>query len=390
MFSFTPYSSAPYSALGETLVELRATLENFSLFSPPFSKTRFYSSYEFLGSSTVDLSTKLRNYNLSNFEAKVESSQSAIIKLNNFLNLNGLSNFENSSFIRLSELATLPNFSELSLEEKIQIYNIALLAAEAALNLLQPDKIQLESNILLKDVISFLGITSLKTRMASNINSVANFIPSSKQKNYNSAQDLNNKVVIQAIDRLFIPGQSSANIESELFATYLNRSTGNVNFDNKFETIVSSILKNYNLSDLDIKANLDLFAIVTSANNESLFTTNSTLNSSAKLKVYNNQSEFNSEVLFFKDYLSRTLGAFLGDIHGEIDLSPNYKTYASSILDSDIIFDVSSKIRFYNLSDMEIIGTVVANLSHRNRDIVYYILAIDRSKPFELQILRSK
>lgn len=408
MFSFTSFSSTPYSALGETLVEMDANLENFCLIDGSslisifpesylenniellsFAKNRFYSSYDFLGNSILDLDSKIKNYNLSNFDFRLESLQNAIIKLNNYLSLDNNIDISNESIIKLRETASLPIVSNFNTNEKIKFFNSSNLAIEAVMNYLQREKIQLESDLLLNDVASLLSISSLKTHSNSFLNFYINSISNGIIKVSNSI-NLDNLMLLNATDKILVTGNSLQEYRSEFLVQYLNKTNANGNFDSRSEAIVSSILKNFNLIDLNNITEFVPFITVLFGRNEALLEINSESNLTSSVKTFNNSS-LNTESEFLKEYLIRVIGDFSNDINSELLISPSYKTFTNSTISSNINLSSSSKIKFYdNLSDMKVIGVITTNLSQRNRDIVYYILAIDQERPFELKILRSK
>jgi hypothetical protein len=408
IFSTTSFSSAPYSALGETLVEVDATLENFILLtnSPSLKllfnsqldgniqflssvNNKIYSSYDFLSNSQLDISERIKSYNLLSFDAIASSLQSAIIKFNSEISLDSLAILDPSTILKISEIANIENHSNLDLETKIKIHSDSLLLIQALFESLQVSKIKVQSLSELENIVKQFSYGNIKSYNVVDLNNNGYFFPIGTNKNFNSSI-LDNRVLLQGFEKLFTTGFSDFSTKSEFLSFYLSRSTGSTNLNGEIATVLDGFLKNYNIIDLNAVANLSPFASVSFANNNAILNIEAVTTSEGIIKNYG-FSNFISEVEFLSSYLSRTVGGFTGNIESEFFPTPNYKTYGSFIGNGNINIQLDSKLKFYdNLSNMEVVGTIVVNLSQRNRDIVYYILAIDRSKPFELQILRSK
>lgn len=101
-------------------------------------------------------------------------------------------------------------------------------------------------------------------------------------------------------------------------------------------------------------------------------------------------SSLETDVVFSSEYLTRTIGVsdFIESSNFSID---SYIKILDSIsFDIDVSLDALLGAKYYNETNLEIMGILSSNLSQRNRDIVYYILAINQKTPFELKILRTK
>lgn len=408
MLSFSPLSSAPYSALGETLVEIDANLENFSLIDSSslisiFSESiflndskllssaqnRFYSSYEFLGNSNLDLSSKIKSYNLSIFESRFQSFQSAVIKLSNAVQLNNIGNLAISDKIKINELANFLSTSGLDLTSKIKVIGNSGLLVEALLILIQTGASPIFGDSEFKTATSLINSSVLKFYSSKEFNSFANIAYNPKLKFYNLS-NLDNVVLLSGAEKLNVTAVSDLEVESELFSQYLNKSHGSIDLNSEPYFFIDSYLKNYNLSTLNAVVNFQPFAKLSFSGSSSNFEVLTGAVSDSKIKIFDS-IDLNTEVTFLSNYLSRTIGDIVLNNQANVLFYPNYKTYGNWITESNIQFSPSSQIKFYdNLSDMRVIGIVTTNLSQRNRDIVYYILAINKEEPFELKILRSK
>lgn len=408
MLSFSPFSSTPYSALGETLVEIDANLENFSLIDSSslisiFSESlfgnevlisslasnRIYSSYDFLGKATLDLSSRISSYNLSTLEANFESLQSGIIKASQLLELNAISNISASSRVKINELAGLVLNSEIEAGTKIKIISDSNLFAEFLLIADQIGGNTLFSESELNSFSELLNLSKVKLYSSQEFNSVANVSYNPKIKFYNLS-DINNFVILNALEKLNVTGLTDLEAKSEFFSQYLNKSHGGIDLNSETYFLIDSYLKNYNLSTLNAVVNFQPFAKLSFSGSSSNFEILTGAVSDSKIKIFDS-IDLNTEATFLSNYLSRTIGDIVLNNQANVLFYPNYKTYGNWITESNIQFSPSSQIKFYdNLSDMRVIGIVTTNLSQRNRDIVYYILAINKEEPFELKILRSK
>ena len=408
IFSTTLFSSAPYSALGETLVEIDANLENFSLIDSSslisiFSESiflndskllssaqnRFYSSYEFLGNSNLDLSSKIKSYNLSIFESRFQSFQSAIIKLSNAVQLNNIGNLAPSDKIKINELANFLSTSGLDLTSKIKVIGSSGLLVEALLILIQTGANSIFGDSEFKNATSLINSSVLKFYSSKEFNSFANIAYNPKLKFYNLS-NLDNVVVLSGAEKLNVTAVSDLEVESELFSQYLNKSHGSIDLNSEPYFFIDAYLKNYNLSTLNAIVNIQPFAKLSFSGSGSNFQILTEIVSDSKIKIVDS-IDLNAEATFLSNYLSRTVGNLIASVDSNVLFYPNYKTYGNWIIESNIEFFPSAISKFYNnLSNMTVVGVLTTNLSQRNRDVVYYILAIDQERPFELQILRSK
>lgn len=115
----------------------------------------------------------------------------------------------------------------------------------------------------------------------------------------------------------------------------------------------------------------------------------STVNGDSKILLFINSS-IEIQSLFSVEYLARTIG--LSDLieNSSFDVDSYIKVLDSIAIDAQISLDALLGARYNNELNLEIVGILSSNLSQRNRDIVYYILAINQKTPFELKILRTK
>lgn len=96
------------------------------------------------------------------------------------------------------------------------------------------------------------------------------------------------------------------------------------------------------------------------------------------------------QTLFSAEYLARTIGISDLIASSTFNVDSYIKVLDSIAIDISVSLDALLAARYSNEANLEIIGVLSSNLSQRNRDIVYYILAIDRERPFDLKILRTK
>lgn len=408
MLSYSPFSSSPYSALAETLIEIDATLDNISLFnsyglsrllgissidinSRAFSdsKISLYSSYDFLTNSEIDISSKLKNYNLSTFESRFQAFQSAIIKFKNSIDLNSVAFLDSENKIKLSNYLDLISQSTISFETKIKISSDSNFLIEALLQIITTEVNTVEASALLGAVLNLLSSPNIKFYNSSTLNNISNVDTSSILKFYNNS-DFNFSGMLEGNEKLFINSYSDLELKSEFLSQYFIKTNGSILLDNNGRAIFNSFIKNYNISNLATISNLDLFGKLVFSNNESIFNFNLDFISNSKIKTFSN-SNLDNEVQFLSTYLNRVIGNFSADIDFNFSLNPNYKTYGDWIINSNVVFESFHETKFYgNTANFDIVGILASNLSQRNRDVVYYILAIDQERPFELQILRSK
>lgn len=170
---------------------------------------------------------------------------------------------------------------------------------------------------------------------------------------------------------------------------YLNK----VNAANSFDVFSSTALDAYIRSKFDIEFNnysrfepvgvIKLFDAIN-------FSGISEINSFPVIKVSDSSYIFN-ESDFLANVSSRVIGNIIAESSANID-NPEVliKSYVSLDFNVETEFYNYLSNTSFNSANLEIIGVFSANLSQRNRDIVYYILAIEKSKPLELKILRAK
>lgn len=101
-------------------------------------------------------------------------------------------------------------------------------------------------------------------------------------------------------------------------------------------------------------------------------------------------SSIEVQTLFSSEYLARTIGISDLIANSTFSVDSYIKVLDSISIDILTSLDALLAARYNNETNLEIIGILSSNLSQRNRDIVYYILAIDRERPFDLKILRTK
>lgn len=181
----------------------------------------------------------------------------------------------------------------------------------------------------------------------------------------------------------------------------------------------SILLNNSNISfDLLTKthAATSLDVISTTVFNEyltskinSVFTTNSEISEFGKIQFklnsnldvaneiiasgyprYYINSELDSSVNFTGVDFLRTIGNTLLGCNVEISDAATITSYLDLSLNqqAELLANPISVSRLY--SEFDIISVFTTNLSRRDRDIVYYILAIQKESPFDLKILRIK
>lgn len=116
---------------------------------------------------------------------------------------------------------------------------------------------------------------------------------------------------------------------------------------------------------------------------------NTSVDSNGKILLFINSS-IEVQTLFSSEYLARTIGISDLIVSSTFDVDSYIKILDSISIDAQISLDALLGARYSNEANLEIIGILSSNLSQRNRDIVYYILAINQKTPFELKILRTQ
>lgn len=115
----------------------------------------------------------------------------------------------------------------------------------------------------------------------------------------------------------------------------------------------------------------------------------STVSGDSKILLFANSS-MEVETLFSSEYLARTIGISDLIASSTFDVDSYIKILDSISIDTQTSLDALLGARYSNQANLEIMGVLSSNLSQRNRDIVYYILAINQKTPFELKILRTQ
>lgn len=135
------------------------------------------------------------------------------------------------------------------------------------------------------------------------------------------------------------------------------------------QTDLSSKIKIYQISNpIQIDANLD---------------------SSGKILLISNSS-IDVNAIFTSEYLTRTIGVSDLIESSNFDVDSYIKILDSISIEVDSNLDAILGAVYSNSANFDVLGIMSSNLSHRNRDIVYYILAINKEEPFILNILRAK
>lgn len=115
----------------------------------------------------------------------------------------------------------------------------------------------------------------------------------------------------------------------------------------------------------------------------------SAVSGDSKILLFANSS-MEVETLFSSEYLARTIGISDLITNSTFDVDSYIKILDSISIDTQTSLDALLGARYSNQANLEIMGILSSNLSQRNRDIVYYILAINQKTPFELKILRTQ
>lgn len=153
-------------------------------------------------------------------------------------------------------------------------------------------------------------------------------------------------------------------------------------------TDFNSYIKSKIDSNLISESNLQLFAKLT-------FQQSSTLDNFGQFQTVGKlitpvDSDLISEAELFVTYLNRVVANSINESNFNLESNGLIKLYPDAQFNNESYFYSSLGALYRGDSRFEVVGILSSNLSQRNRDIVYYILAINREEPFELKILRSK
>lgn len=140
---------------------------------------------------------------------------------------------------------------------------------------------------------------------------------------------------------------------------------------------------------LEVIAQTDLYSKIKFYEISDPIEINTSVDGNGKILLVANSS-VEVETLFSSEYLARTIG--LSDLMASsiFNVDSYIKILDSISIDIQASLDIFLGAKYNNDVNLEIVGILSSNLSQRNRDIVYYILAINQKTPLELKILRTK
>lgn len=406
MLSYGPLSSFPYSSLAETIVDGGADIESFILFdqsaiikmigsefSADINSALFSNSYQRLYPSTIySIDSSFISLAKSIFTSEINFELNSTVDYNYLIKLFSLSILSSdidiniSPQVKISTDVLLESIAELQSSYQTKIPSSSIY--DVISNLLNSPKNKIDTSFLLNIDSGFESRSFIKFYNDSQI--ISNVEIESFGKNiYPLYGNLNLDSSLLENNRLLISGNGNLDSDIRFILNYFNKIDATSNILSNIETLSSASLKSFVATTMDIDCELDLVAKMRLFPQSESFNSIGNINLSPKIVI---NSDFTSDidVILTSSYLSRTIGNIEINSNTAFDPSSYLKTYndSSLLVDSNLSPLIGAKYKLS--SDIDILGVIFSNLSLRNRDIVYYILAINKEEPFELKILRSK
>lgn len=260
--------------------------------------------------------------------------------------------------------------------------------AENPLSGLMAEIFKLEASSLLESIsiINGNGLIKFFNNSISQVTSELNGFLINKSL---STADLYILSELETSSKIKVPSNTVFAGNSSFDLDYLTRVTAGQSLDIFSSTILDSYIRTRfnveinNFSNFEPVGTIKLFDSFN-------FTGISNVNSFPVIRLSESSYIFN-ESDFLSEVSSRVIGNIIAESSANID-NPEVliKSYISMNFNADAEFYTYLSNISFNEVNFEIIGVFSSNLSQRNRDVVYYILAIEKSKPLELKILRAK
>lgn len=249
------------------------------------------------------------------------------------------------------------------------------------------DILRLESSALL-DSISIIDSSTFIKFFESSFPSIISKLEVTSKNVIRSESDIVFSIETIPSSRIKIPESAVFLNKSEISANYLSLVTSNSVLDVYSKLELNSYLSNSNSAIFSQSTELLTFAKIN-------FFSSSDLPVISSLELFGHsklpsQSMFSTDVDLVSEVLSRTIGNIVLPISSTFELDQYIKSYIDLNLDtqSNLIFNPSTVS--FNSSNFQIVGILSGNISQVNRDIVYYMLYMDKIKPFNLYIAKVK
>ena len=168
--------------------------------------------------------------------------------------------------------------------------------------------------------------------------------------------------------------QSLLNLRAEIV------SSSEVDISSKIVSEISSIISN----DFNIEVDSLLKNF-----NSTILSGISDSEQDGKILILSN-SQFDSSATISSEYITRTLGLSDINIDSGFNVDSFIRVIDSVSLDANSNVDALIGAIYYNQADFNVYAVITSNLSQVNRDIVYYILTINREDSYVFNILRVK
>lgn len=249
------------------------------------------------------------------------------------------------------------------------------------------DILRLESSALL-DSMSIIDSSTFIKFFESSFPSIISKLEVTSKNVIRSEADIVFSVEAIPSSRIKIPESAVFLNKSEISANYLSLVTSNSVLDIYSKLELNSYLSNSNSAIFSQSTELLTFAKINFFSSSDLPVISS-LESFGHSKLPS-QSMFSTDVDLVSEVLSRTIGNIVLPINSTFELDQYIKSYIDLNLDaqSNLIFNPSTVS--FNSSNFQIVGILSGNISQVNRDIVYYMLYMDKIKPFNLYIAKVK
>lgn len=249
------------------------------------------------------------------------------------------------------------------------------------------DILRLESSALL-DSISIIDPSAFIKFFGNSSYLIAGELDAFSRNVTYSNSDINFRAEVFPGSKIKIPENTIFLNKSEISANYLSLVNSNSVLDVYSKLELNSYLSNSNSAIFAQSTELLTFAKIK-------FFSSSDLPAISSLESFSNSkllldSTFISNCELISSILSRTVGNVILPVDSKFELSQYIKSHIDLNLNIKSELTLVPSIKFFDSSNFEVVAILSGNISQVNRDIVYYILYVDKIRPFNLYIAKVK
>jgi hypothetical protein len=315
-----------------------------------------------------------------------------------------LTNFQADSKIKIFSISELNNIASLSADSKVKVQlNVSL---DSLVNLISVSSNRISASSLLGIESLLLAGVLTKISSGSQLNSDSSFysdsllryfpkqtfdVKTNLSDNSNirffNGSILNTNSSLLLNENLRVTGSAILGEQTNFILNYLNKIHSDQSLDASVTTVFSSFLKSKISATLPANAVIESFATIRLYPTVNVFKSEQSLILNPSLHV-TGSSNLNVESLLASQYFTKVIGLTELNINSKFDSDSLIKMIGATQFDVSTSLQSSLGIRYFNNIEFEIVGVLSANLSQRNRDIVYYVMYTQKSQPFNLYIAR--